>query len=201
MIVVIAVLALLLVSGVSLLGGTGGPSRKAAADLLSGLVEQGRTTAITSRRHVLLAVAGPDDLPAGDGRYRLALFKVDEWPEGSGTVEPLNATLLNRWQAVNTGVIFIGGAVDGIDNPLDGPRTGIRYGVGGREMEISVHAIGFTPRGGLRLPAGSRPVVFRMAEGGYRGGRAVPDLRGDDRSMIETRLRIGRVIARSYRMD
>ncbi len=201
MIAVIAVMSILLVSGVSLLNGTGNQSRRAAADTLSGLVEQARTTAITSRSHIVLAIAEPGDLPADDNRYRLGLFEVPEWPTGTGTPGSLDATLLSRWQPVNPGVIFIGGTVDGIENPLDESKIGIRYGAGNREMEIKAHIIAFTPRGGLRLPAGSKPVVLRIAEGGFRGGRAVPDQNGENRSIAETRIRIGRVIARPYRMN
>ncbi len=201
LIVVIAVMSVLLVSGVSLLGGTGPQSRRAAADLLSGLIEQGRTTAITSRSHVLLAIAEPGDLPAEDERFRAALFEVSEWPTGSGPPARLDATLLNRWQTINSGVVLIGGTVDGVENPLDGSKIGIRYGAQNRETEIRVHAIAFTPRGGLKLPAGSQPVAFRVAEGGFRGGKAVPNRRGDDGTITETRLRVGRVIARPYRLD
>ena len=65
MVAVIAILVILMTAGVSLMNGTGSQSRKAGTDMLGGMIEQARTTAITSRSHVVLAVAEPGDLPGG----------------------------------------------------------------------------------------------------------------------------------------
>ncbi len=78
---------------------------------------------------------------------------------------------MNRWQTLNTGVVLIGDAVDGVPNPIDQSKVTINYG-GSKNLSIKVHAIAFNPRGGLHFPAGSTQIVFRIAEGGYRGGIA-----------------------------
>ena len=40
-----------------------------------------------------------------------------------------------------------------------------------------------------------------IAEGGYRGGEAKPNMRGEAKTITENRLRIGRVTARPYQID
>ena len=202
MMVVIAILVTLMTAGVSLLNGTGSQSRKTGTDMLSGLIEQARTTAITSRSYVVLAIAEPGDLPLGDERCRIGLFKVNEdWPDASTTPVPLNCTLLNRWQTLNSGIVLIPGDVDKLPNPLnDKSEITITYG-GTRNLSVKVHAIAFNSRGGLHYPAGSTPVALRIAEGGYRGGKATPNERGTPKSIAENRLKIGRVTARPSRID
>lgn len=204
MVAVIAILVTLLTAGVSLMSGSGAQSRKAGTDMLSGLIEQARTTAITSRSHILLAIAEPGDLPAGDERCRIGLFKVDEdWPDASTTPVPLKCTLLNRWQTLNTGIVLIPGEVDGVANPLD-EKSEITLAYGGtKNLSIKVHVIAFNSRGGLHYPSGSKPVALRIAEGGYRGTplKPTPNERGTQKSITENRLKIGRVTARPYRID
>jgi hypothetical protein len=202
--VVIAVILILLVAGVSLIGGTGPSARKAGADMLTGMIEQGRTAAITSRSYVVLAIAEPGDLPANDTRSRIGLFKVkpDQWPQN--TSDPVPAVLMSRWRMLENGVVLIGGEVDGLQNPLDDdihPQLSITYGASGKTRTVVVHAIAFNPRGGLHHPAGSNPIVMRIAEGGYRNGTATPNRRGDSEAISENRLKIGRVTARPYRID
>ena len=113
-VVVIAVLVILMVAGVSLIGGTGNAARKTAADTLTGMIEQARTAAITSRSYVVLAVAEPGDLPAGDSRCRIGLFKVksEQWPENIS--DPVPAVLMSRWRMLENGIVLIGGEVDGL---------------------------------------------------------------------------------------
>lgn len=197
--VVIAVLVILLVAGVRLLGGTGAQARKAGADLLTGMIEQARTAAITSRSYVVLAIAEPGDLPASDLRCRIGLFRVkpDQWPQSAADSVP--AVLLSRWRTLENGVIILGGEVDGLQNPLDAEELTLVYGANNRS--VKVRALAFNPRGGLHHPAGSNPVVMRIAEGGYRNGIATPNRRGDSLAIPENRLKIGRVIARPYRID
>ncbi len=198
---VTAILATLMTAGIGLLTGTGTRSRKAGTDLLAGLIEQARTTAITSRSQVVLAIAEPGDFPAGDERCRIGLFQVDvEWPDASTTPSPLNCTLLNRWQTLNTGIALIPGDVNGVANPLDQPEVTIAYGAT-KNLSVKVHVIAFNSCGGLHYPAGSTPIAIRIAEGGYRGGRATPNKRGSQQSITENRLKIGRVTARPYRSD
>jgi len=204
MLAVIAVIGIMLVAGVRLLGDTGSQARRAASDTLTGLIEQARTTAITTRSHVIIAVAEPGDLPADENRCRLGLFRVDEWPDDSSG--PIPAVLMNRWKLLEKGVVLIGGDAGGesggpLPNPLDGPELRLSYKAGGSTRTVEVHALAFNPRGGLHFPEGSRPVQLRIAEGAYRDGKALPIRRGDDRTIAENRLKIGRVTARPYRTN
>lgn len=198
MVVVIAILVILMMVGVSLLGGTGIQSRKASTDLLAGMVEQARTAAITSRSYVVLAVAEPGDLPEGGQSCRLGLFKVETWPDSPAA--PVSGSLMNRWRTLETGIALVGGPVEGVENPLDGDELTITYGTT-KPLTVKVHALVFNPRGALHYPEGSTPVVMRIAEGNYRGGEATPFKRGDPEAIVENRLKIGRVTARPYRID
>lgn len=198
MVTVIAILVILMTAGISLLHGTGAQARRSATDVITGMIEQARTTAITSRSFVVLAVAEPGDLPAGDPVCRLGMFKVENWPESPNA--PVPAVLMSHWRTLETGVVLIGGQVEGLENPLDGPELTLTYGVK-NPLIVTVHAIAFNSRGGLHYPAGSSPVVLRVAEGNYRGGKATPFPRADSRTIPENLLKIGRVTARPYRID
>ena len=198
MVSVIALLVMLIVAGVSLLHGTASQSRRAATDLLAGMIEQARTAAITSRSCVVLAVAEPGDLPAGDNRCRLGLFKVEAWPDSP--TDTIKGVLMGRWRTLDTGIVLLGGAVNDVANPLDGTELTISYGTA-IPLTVKVHAIAFNPSGALHYPAGSTPVAMRLAEGGYRGGKADPNRRGESGVITESRLKIGRVTSRSYRID
>lgn len=195
---VMAVITLLLAIGIKILGGTSSQARKTATDAMAASIEQARSSAITSRSTVILAMAEPGDLPTVDDRCRLGLFKVTSWPDSATTVD---AVLLQRWQPMPSGAIPYGGSYEGIRNPYDLPELTIRYPSSGKQVEVTVHAIAFTPRGGLQWPTGSDPVVMRVAEGGYRSGKAMPDLRGESKGVSENRLQIGRVVARPWRID
>lgn len=198
MVAVIAVLVILIAAGAGLVNGTDGQSRKAGADLLTGMLEEARAVAITSRSYVVLAVAEPGDLPAGDERCRLGLFKVASWP-GCAT-ETVEGVMMSRWRTLGTGIALIGGEVAGVGNPIDAAELTISYGTA-MPLTVKVHAIAFNARGGLHYPAGSAPVAMRLAEGGYRGGKAAAYRRGESGSISEHRLQIGRVMARPYRID
>jgi prepilin-type N-terminal cleavage/methylation domain-containing protein len=201
MVAVIAVLAILMLAGVSLMNGSGPQARKAGADLLAGMIEQARSSAITTRGNVLLAIAEPGDLPAGDERCRLGLFQIKEEDWKDEETEAFKGTLLSRWKTLETGVILLGGKVDGMENPLDGPKRTISYGSDSKPQTVKVRVIGFNSRGGLRLPAGSAPIVMRIAEGNYRNGGATPFKRAGSHAITENRLKISRVTARPYRID
>ena len=202
MVAVIAILAVLMTAGVSLLNGTGAQSRRAGTDMLSGLIEQARTKAITSRTNVVLAIAEPGDLPSDDERCRVGIFTVENWPATSTSPLALEGVLTSRWQTLNTGIALIAGDVNGVDNPLDQPQVTITYG-GVKNLSVKVHAIAFNSRGGLSYPYGSSPIAIRIAEGGYRGTpkKATPNLQGSDKVAAENRLKIGRVTARPYQTD
>jgi len=197
MLVVIAIISVLLVAGINVIGGTGPQSRRAASDTLTGMIEQARTTAITTRSTVFLAIAEPGDLPTGDLRCRVGLFEITSWPPNAGSVD---AVLLRRWDVLPLGVVLIPGQVDGLRNPLDLPEITIRHGSAGKPVEGRFHGIAFTPRGGLHWPEGSDPIGLRIAEGTYRQGR--PQANGGGVGLVpEDRLKIGRVVARPYRSN
>lgn len=195
--VTISILVILLSAGVALLGDTGPQSRRSAADLITGMIEQARTTAVTTRSHVVLAVAEPGDLPAAnDKRCRIGLFKVEGWTDDFS--QPISATLMGRWLILENNVVLIGGMVEeGLPNPLDGDKVTLKYGKG----QVSARVIVFNPRGGLRYPSGSRPIVMRIAQGDYRNGKATPNRRAGSGTIPENKIKIGRVTARPYRID
>ena len=201
MVTVIAVLTILMMAGVSLMKGSGPQARKAGADLLAGMIEQARASAITTRGNVLLAIAEPGDLPAGDERCQVGLFQINEENWKDEDAEVMKGILISRWKTLETGVVLLGGKVDGVENPLDGPKHTITYGSDAKPQTVKVRVIGFNSRGGLRLPAGSSPIVMRIAEGNYRSGVATPFKRADSQTVSENRLKIGRIIARPYRID
>lgn len=202
MVAVIAILVTLMTAGVTLLKDTGNQARRAATDLLTGLVEQARTTAITTRSNVMLVVAEPGDLPAQDNLFRIGMFRVDEWPDSSVSPLTVNGVLLARWQTIEQGVVLLGGSVGGIENPMDqSQQATISYKAGSRTLSVKVHAIAFSSRGGLHYPYGSTPVAFRIAEGAWRGGKAVANKRADQTVVTENVIKIGRVTARPYRIN
>jgi hypothetical protein len=195
---VVAVLVILLTAGVGLMKGTGTRARLAATDMLAGMIEQARASAITTRSYVILAVAEPGDLPAGDERCRLGLFQVETWPDSPS--EAVEAVLMTRWRTMENGIALIGGSIDGIPNPLNGPQLTVSYGAP-KPLRVNLHVIAFNPRGGLHFPSGSTPVALRIAEGSYRDGKATPYPSEGGAAIIESRLKIGRVIARPHRID
>ena len=192
----LAIIAILMTAGVSLMGNSGPRARAASVEKLTAMIERARAAAITRRRHVVLAIAEPGDLPGSDERCRVALFQVETWPES--TADELPATPLGRWQTLDTGSVLIGGAVDGLENPLDANRLNLTM-TGAKS--IDVWALAFSPRGALHHPPGSTPVVLRVAEGPYRDGQAVPRRRADTGGISESILKIGRVTARAHRLD
>lgn len=198
MVAVIAILVILMTAGINLLHSTGVQSRRAGIDMLSGLVDQARTNAITSRSYVILAIAEPGDLPTLDDQCRIGLLRVDEGLEDPDT--PLKATLLSRWQPLNSGIVLISGEVNGVANPLDSPKMTLTYG-GAKNLSIQVHALAFNSRGGLHSPLGSTPVVLRIAEGRYANGKATVILHGANKTVTENLLKVGRVTARPYQID
>jgi prepilin-type N-terminal cleavage/methylation domain-containing protein len=203
MVAVIAILVTLMTAGVSLLNGTGAESRKAATDTLTGLIEQARTNAITSRSYIILAIAEPADLPNSDERCRIGMFKIKEWPKDA---TDLKGELISRWQSLNTGIVLLGNDKNSKDskdilvNPMDQSKINITYG-GTKNLHVSVHVVGFDSRGGLHYPDGSTPIMIRIAEGGYRNGTATANKRAGASGVPESRLKIGRITARPYRID
>lgn len=203
LLVVIAVVGILLVVGGAALSNTPAQARKTSMDALQSAVEQARTHAITKRKHAVLAMVDPSDAPGGDPtRQRIGLFEVTEWPETQAAdITELDVVQVGRWQSMENGVVMIDGSPPAapLSNPLDDAPITLRLQGGGTAREIRARVMVFHPRGGLRLPAGSEPVVIRLAEGGFRNGEAIPIRRNG--KIAESTLRIGRVIARPYRND
>ncbi len=198
---VIAVMALLLGAGVSLLGDTGSKARRTTVDVLSGMIDQGRSQAITSHSQVLLAIAEPKDLStSNDERARVTLFKLTDFNKDTGEA---TGEILRRWEILNSGIALIKGKVGDYRNVIDEREVELTYTAGGRNQRITVHGIVFSARGGRDWPVGSGPVGIRIAEGGYRGEHKTPtpNYRGESRKVIEDCLKVGRVIARAQRFD
>ena len=200
MVVVLAIISILTVTGITLLNGTGSQKRKASTERVSALIEQARTSAITQRSKIVLAIAEPGDLPTDDGSCRIGLFKIPDWKEGQTSVEGI---LLRRWLPLDPGIVVIGGNVDGLRNIMDEQQITITYAAGSRAISTTVQVIAFTPRGSLYWPTGSDPMAIRIAEGGYRGPgkRPMPNKPADTHTIAENRLKIGRVLGRVHRYD
>ena len=180
----------LLAIGLGVFGKTAASARRTASDQFTATIEQARTAAITRRKPVILAIAAP--VPGGaDNNFRIGLFEVDEMPERGAAIA---ARQLQRWSILPTGVVFFSGAVQGFDNPLDEDDIELSWKDG--ENQARVHILAFNPRGGLSLPAGSEPVAVTLGSGVLRDGQTIPTSDGGRNS-----LRIGRVIARPWRLD
>jgi prepilin-type N-terminal cleavage/methylation domain-containing protein len=199
MAIVLSIVSLIFVSGFQLLRNTGVYARKTSTDLLESLVERGRSSAASSRSVALLAILEPGELPEID-EASMGIFRVIEWETGQMAV---TVEMLQRWQPVEPGIVFARGDEQSIRNAMDEPAITLKYLRGEDEIQIEVHALAFTPRGRLHWPVGSDPVLIRLAEGSYRGKRKNPVLhfQGDEPSVAETRIRIGRTLARSYRLN
>lgn len=180
----------LLTIGMGIFGKTAASARRTAYDQFTATVEQARTAAITRRKPVILAIAPP--VPGGaDEYYRIGLFETDEVPKSGDAID---ARQLQRWNILPGGVVFFGGKVENFDNPIDEELVDLSWKDG--ENEARVHILVFNPRGGLALPAGSEPVAINLGSGVIRDGQPFPTSDGGRNS-----LRIGRVVARPWRLD
>ena len=200
LVVVIAIMAVLMAAGGGLLRGTAGQSRKVATDLIASMIDQARTTAITSRKDIVLAIADPTNFETSDGRGKIGLFEVESWPDPNSGNPTLKARLLKRWQSMDAGVVLIGGGLNGLENPLDQPQVTLKNSET-KKQTFQVHFIGINSRGALVSPSGAAPMVLRIAEGRYQDGDAVPNRSGEQKTITENRLKIGRISARTYPID
>jgi prepilin-type N-terminal cleavage/methylation domain-containing protein len=191
MMVVMVLIGALTTIGLTIFGRTAPHARRTAMDQFTAAVEQARTAAITRRKPVILAVAPPIS-GSGDTSTRFGLFEVDALPNSTKAIP--NARQVQRWHVVPDGVIFFGGQIDGLRNLLDGDKTQLQWKDG--ENQAMVHVLAFNPRGGLSWPTGSEPVAVKIGSGTYRDGQPVATPEGGHSSM-----RIGRVIARPWRLD
>lgn len=182
--------AALLTIGMGIFGKTAASARRTAYDQFTATVEQARTAAITRRKPVILAIA-PPVAGGADDYYRIGLFETDEVPERGAEIA---ARQLQRWNILPGGVVFFGGKVENFDNPVDEELVNLSWKDG--ENEARVHILVFNPRGGLALPAGSEPVAINLGSGTIRDGQPFPTSDGG-----RSALRIGRVVARPWRLD
>ncbi len=187
---VMVIAGLLLGIGVSVFGKTATTSRRTAMDQIAAAIEQARTSAITRRKPVLLAIAPPRPGDT-DERCRIGIFEVDELPGDATSVE---ARQLQRWELLPDGVVFTEGAIGELRNLMDEPDFEITWKDG--ENRAWVRAFAFTPRGGMAWPKGSDPVALRLSSGGYRDGKPVPHKDGG-----HSALRVGRVVARPWKLE
>ena len=193
-----AVIALLLTAGIYALGSTGGQARQVATTTVVGMLEQARTSAITSHCVVVLAVAEPGEYPSNDHRCRLGLFKIHEWPAKPATLDGIP---LGHWQSLPVGVIILPGSVSGLRNPRDEPAITIRYLAANQATSGLFFLLAFSPRGSLLWPSGADPLALRIAEGSYRNGQPTPNTRSRSGGIAESHLQIGRITARPYQFD
>jgi prepilin-type N-terminal cleavage/methylation domain-containing protein len=185
MAVVIAILLIVMTAGIGLRTRAPAAARRTAVDLVSAMADRARTMAIARRSPVVMALAHPSDLPAGeDGRCRIGLFQVVS-KDGSVAKTIHNVTGLGRWMPLDRGIAWKPGKLDGAVNPWDSPRLTLRVD---QEM-IHPRGIVFDARGGISSPPGSASAVILIGES---GGRATD---------AETQLRIGRVTGRIYQSD
>lgn len=184
------IVSLLLGIGISVFGRTAATSRRTAMDQIAAAIEQARTTAITRRKPVLLAVAPP--LPGGEDEHcRIGVFEVDELP---GDATSVKARQLQRWELIPTGIVFTEGKIGELRNLMDEPEFELTWKDGANRARV--RALAFTPRGGLAWPKGSDPVALRISAGSYHDGSPVVHRDGG-----HSALRVGRVVARSWKLD
>lgn len=176
--------------GLTVFGRTAASARRTAMDQFTAAVEQARTAAITRRKPVILAIAPPIE-STGDRTLRYGLFEVDSLPEEGGV---LDARQVQRWNLMPDGVVFFPEEIDDLRNVMGEDKVQLKWKDG--ESQAMVHALAFTPRGGLAWPTGSDSVVVKIGSGTYRGGQPVPTADGG-----HSALRIGRIIARPWRLD
>ncbi len=190
MLVIMAIIGALTAVSVSLLGGTSAKQVKTVTDEFVATVEQARTAAITRRKPVIMAIAKPQGSDKDEGT-RFGLFEVDELPERGADIK---ARQLERWHTVPTNVIFLDGRIQDFDNLLDQAEVTLIW-KDGKETAM-VQVLAFDPRGGLTWPTGSDPVALKIGNGTYINGSPKPITGGG-----HTSLRIGRVVARPWRLD
>lgn len=186
---VVVIVGLLVALGAGMVGSRA-ESLRTAGERFSSLVEQARTTAITRRRPVVLAIAEPGSLGFDDGQVRLGLFELGEWGEsGSNAAEQVQ-----RWEVLPGGVAFFGGGEEGLDNLLDREKANLTWKNG--DESGTLPALVFSPRGGLLAPSGSESVVVVLGGGTYRNGEP-----RRTRDSGTRKVRIGRAVARAWNFD
>ncbi|MEK7951141.1 pilus assembly FimT family protein [Luteolibacter soli] len=190
MLVVMVIVGALMTLGLNIFGKSANSARRTGTDQFTAAVEQARTAAITRRKPVILAVAppitgGPDQIT------RYGLFEVDSLPEDPGSIK---ARQVQRWNLMPDGVHFFGGKIEGLRNLLDEDPSQLSWKNG--DSQATVYVLAFNSRGGLAWPTGSDPVAVKIGTGTIQNGKAIETSEGGHNS-----LRIGRVVARPWRLD
>ncbi|WP_193210478.1 GspH/FimT family pseudopilin [Luteolibacter marinus] len=187
---VMVIAGILLTIGFSVFGRSAVTARRTATDEFAAAVEQARTSAITRRKNVVLAVA-PPVAGSSDQICRFGLFEVDDLPDGEGN---LTGRQVQRWNSMPQNVILLDGKIEGLRNVMDEDAVQLTWKDG--KNHAQVHPLVFSPRGGLVWPTGSDPVAVKIGTGNYRDGQPREVSGGGHNSM-----RIGRVVARPWRLD
>lgn len=195
LLVVIAILVLLTGLAQVSISASPGDERRMACDQLIAMLERARTIAVVRRSPVVLGLDLPDGSNQPGAVARVALFQIDAWPcEGD---EALPAVMLTRWLLMGRGVVFHAGAVEGMGNPIDEAPWRLKPEHGGAEG-ISVKVLVFDETGRLVYPEGALPVVLRLTEGRFVGGRAVVMERGGPGLVAEDWVSVGRHSGRPH---
>lgn len=187
--VVMVIAGTLLAMGLTIFGRTAARAQRTATDQFTAAVEQARTLAITRRKPVILAIA-PPAASDRDTTCRYGIFEVDELPaEG----DPINARQVVRWNLMPQGVVFFPDDLEGLRNIAGEGKVQLKWKDG--DSQALVHALAFSPRGGLAWPTGSDSVTVKIGSGFYRDGQPVAVKDGG-----HSGLRIGRVVARPWKL-
>ncbi|MFC7338501.1 Tfp pilus assembly protein FimT/FimU [Haloferula chungangensis] len=187
---VIGIIVLLVGISLTAVGNTGAAALRTASESFTVAIEQARTSAITRRSEVALAILEPGQGGFNDGICRIGLFRLDgETDDGA-----LKGELLQKWLKLPGGIAFFGGEVDSLHNLMDEVPVRLVWRDG--EENSDVRALVFNPRGGLAQPQGSESIVIKLGRGTYRNGAAVKVEQGASRT-----IRIGRVVARPWVLD
>ena len=188
MAVVIVILVIVMTAGIGWRNAAPAVSRRTAVDLVTTMGDHARTTAIARRTSVVMALAAPADLSAGeDGQCRIGLFQVIS-EDGTSPTVVRTVSAVGRWRLLDRGYFWKPGKVEGALNPWDAPRLVLRT----KRGTLHLHGILFDARGGVAAPIGSAPVVIQIADSSSRAA---------DGAVSDTRLHVGRVTGRIYQHD
>ncbi|GAA5481043.1 GspH/FimT family pseudopilin [Haloferula sargassicola] len=190
MIAVVCIMATLVAVGMGLFQRTGSEAVKTGTEKFAAMVEQARTTAITRRKPVALALVSPGEAGLGDEQCRLGLFELEEWEAN----QPVTGSQVQRWEALPGGVGFDSGAFESLSNAAESERVSLTWKNGAEKAELPM--LVFSSRGALLSPSGSQPVVVILSSGVHQHGRFIPR-EGGGRRIV----RIGRVVARPWILD
>lgn len=178
---VLAGICVMMGAGIGWLGGVDGRAVREAADRLESELERARSMALASNGTIALAVEELEKGKPGGGT-RVVLLRLSGWREDAGDVD---AERISPWHALPAGVVLTGGGAGGLRNAFDQPETKVSLKSERSSPMHRCRLLVVSPRGGLRFPAGSDPLLLRIVDAKKPGN--------------EERLRIGRIVARTWR--